>query len=78
MPGGKTPIPFFKHIANNQLDWQNTLILLSDERMVLKTDINSNYTMIKTHLIDQLNQSSLPLVIDYNEQLEKAYNQYLC
>ena len=53
MPGGKTPIPFFKQIADNKLDWSNTSILLSDERMVPLSDMKSNYGMVKTHFIDQ-------------------------
>jgi len=74
MPGGKTPIPFFKQIADNKLDWSNTSILLSDERLVSLLDKNSNYKMIKTHFIDQLNCNSLPFIVQYNDQLEKIDN----
>jgi 6-phosphogluconolactonase len=71
MPGGNTPIPFFKNIAMNQLDWINTSILLSDERMVPRLDKNSNYKTIKTHLIDNISNSSSPFICDYNDQLGK-------
>ena len=74
MPGGKTPILFFKYIAEAQLDWSNTSILLSDERMVPISDENSNYKTFKTHFIDHLNHSSSPLLIHYNDQLEKIDN----
>ena len=74
MPGGKTPIPFFKQIADNKLDWSNTSILLSDERMVPLSDMKSNYGMVKTHFIDQLNCNFLPFIVQYNDQLEKIDN----
>ena len=74
MPGGKTPISFFNHIAMMQLNWSNTSIFLSDERMVPLTDKASNYNTIKTHLINQLNCSSLPHIIHFNDQLDKIDN----
>jgi len=53
VPGGTTPVPFYKHLARRIQNWEGVTLCLSDERLVNENSIYSNYRMIK----EKLNQS---------------------
>jgi len=53
IPGGTTPAPAFKKLANSNLDWKNITIAQSDERWVEPVHPQSNQGLTaKTLLID--------------------------
>lgn len=49
--GGKSPIPLFNCLSNEELSWEKVTIVLVDERMVEVNDADSNEKLIKTHLL---------------------------
>lgn len=49
--GGSTPKPFFFHLSNIELDWENVLVTLADERCVAPEDSQSNARLVKEHLL---------------------------
>jgi 6-phosphogluconolactonase len=81
LSGGSTPKPLFEALATHDIDWQNVIITLVDERWVDESHGLSNAAFLKTFLLDKLPSSarfvplfqasktantSLPLVIaDY-------------
>lgn len=56
LSGGKTPVDFYKRLAfrGNDLPWEKTHIFLADERFVPTSHKDSNYGMIKEHLLDHV------------------------
>lgn len=65
MPGGSTPKLFYKFIAKKVGNWDNTKIILSDERMVPENNSNSNFLMVNNELINKINKRSKPSLINY-------------
>lgn len=49
--GGKTPELFFHYLAKADIDWQNILVTLVDERYVPLTDERSNERLVRNHLL---------------------------
>lgn len=49
--GGKTPIPLFKLLSQQDLDWHNVFITLVDDRWVDDTDDASNEKLVLTCLL---------------------------
>ena len=49
--GGKTPIPLFKLLSQQDLDWHNVFITLVDDRWVDDTDDASNEKLVLTYLL---------------------------
>jgi len=49
--GGKTPGPFFKALAREQLAWDKVWITLADERWVDPNDPESNEHLVRTTLL---------------------------
>lgn len=49
--GGKTPIPLFKLLSQQDLDWHNVFITLVDDRWVDDTDNASNEKLVLTYLL---------------------------
>jgi 6-phosphogluconolactonase len=50
VPGGTTPAPFFTHLCNMPLDWENVAVLLTDERFVPETSERSNTRLLRETL----------------------------
>ncbi len=51
--GGSTPAPLYEHLAEQDLDWTNVLIGLSDERWVPITHHASNGAMVQATLLQK-------------------------
>lgn len=49
--GGKTPIPLFKLLSQQDLDWHNVFITLVDDRWVDDTDDASNEKLVLNYLL---------------------------
>ncbi len=49
--GGRTPIPMFKLLAEQDLDWSKVSISLVDDRWVSEADDASNAKTVKAHLL---------------------------
>lgn len=54
--GGKTPIPFFKQLSQENLDWSKVWITLADERWVDSDHPDSNEALVRQYLLQ--NQAS--------------------
>ncbi len=52
--GGSTPAPFFEALARIELPWERVHIWFCDERSVPPEHEDSNYRLLKTHLLDHL------------------------
>tara|TARA_B100000315_G_scaffold215016_1_gene213911 strand:- start:1636 stop:2241 length:606 start_codon:yes stop_codon:yes gene_type:complete len=63
VPGGKTPIGFYKLLSTSGINWSNVCFILSDERMVPWDHQYSNYFMIREMLLEQLPAKNKPMVI---------------
>lgn len=46
LPGGKTPIPIFRKLAEAKLDWKRVTLIPTDDRLVPLTDERSNIRAI--------------------------------
>ncbi len=49
--GGSTPMPFFKLLSQQQLDWQKVVVTLADERWVPYEHDDSNERLVHEHLL---------------------------
>jgi 6-phosphogluconolactonase len=49
--GGQTPIPLFRLLSQQNLDWHNVFITLVDDRWVDDTDDASNEKLVLTYLL---------------------------
>ncbi len=49
--GGSTPMPFFKSLSTQQLDWKNVVVTLADERWVPYEHDDSNERLVAEHLL---------------------------
>ena len=49
--GGTTPVPMFAALSQVDLEWDNVLISLVDERWVNITEKDSNENLVRTHLL---------------------------
>lgn len=49
--GGKSPIPFFKALSTQALDWSRVVISLADERWVEPDSPDSNERLVREHLL---------------------------
>lgn len=49
--GGSTPLPFFKALADKDLEWSRVDVLLADERWVDETDDASNTRLVRENLM---------------------------
>jgi 6-phosphogluconolactonase len=56
LSGGKTPVEFYKRLAasENILSWDRTHLFLADERFVPPSHNESNYGLIKEHLLSHV------------------------
>jgi 6-phosphogluconolactonase len=51
VPGGTTPGPFLTALSNEDLDWANVTVMLTDERFVPETSDRSNTRLIRETLL---------------------------
>ena len=49
--GGRSPIAFFEHLAQQPLDWAQVVISLADERWVPVAHPDSNEGLVRRHLL---------------------------
>ncbi len=49
--GGRSPVPVFEALREENLDWGRIVVTLVDERWVPETDPGSNAALVKTHLM---------------------------
>ena len=48
--GGSTPLPFFRALARQALDWQRVTVCLADERWVPPDHADSNERRVRSEL----------------------------
>ncbi|OCX62295.1 6-phosphogluconolactonase [Thioclava sp. SK-1] len=75
VPGGTTPGPIFDILSDLELDWQNVVIVLNDERWVPTTSERSNTRLLRERLLVNKAASAtlLPLYVnapDPDERLD--------
>jgi 6-phosphogluconolactonase len=51
VPGGRTPVPFFRSVRDAELDWSRVSITLTDERWVPEVHASSNAAMVRGELL---------------------------
>ncbi|WP_192985720.1 6-phosphogluconolactonase [Pseudomonas sp. EggHat1] len=49
--GGRSPVPFFEALAQQQLPWAQVLVSLADERWVPVNHAGSNEALVRRHLL---------------------------
>jgi len=49
--GGRSPVPVFEALRDEDLDWARVVVTLVDERWVPETDPASNAALVKSHLL---------------------------
>lgn len=55
LSGGKTPVGFYQHLSTLKgLPWEKTHLFIVDERFVPPDDEESNYRMLREHLISKI------------------------
>jgi 6-phosphogluconolactonase len=56
LSGGRTPVDFYEKLSTcKTLPWDKTHLFLADERFVPASDEDSNYGLIKEHLVSHIN-----------------------
>ncbi len=65
LPGGKTPNHFFNKLSQLIEEWNNTTILLSDEKIVPIDDAISNQGNIIVNLINKIKATQKPDLINF-------------
>ncbi len=51
VPGGTTPAPFLRLLSQEDIDWQNVRVMLTDERFVPETSERSNTRLLRETLL---------------------------
>lgn len=49
--GGRSPVPFFRALAAQPLDWKRLIVTLADERWVPPDHPDSNEALVRRHLL---------------------------
>jgi 6-phosphogluconolactonase len=68
VPGGTTPGPFLSWLSQEDLDWANVRVLLTDERRVPERSERSNLRLVRATL--QRNAAAEARLVDYNAALD--------
>lgn len=66
--GGSTPLPMFRELCKQDLDWKRVHITLADERWVPQDHPDSNTSLVKKELLQELASAAhfIPLWNDAN------------
>lgn len=51
VPGGRTPVPFFRELRRHDIAWRHIAISLTDERWVPADHADSNARLVRTELL---------------------------
>lgn len=51
--GGRSPIPFFQRLAQQELDWSKVAVSLADERWVPVSHADSNEGLVRRYLLQE-------------------------
>lgn len=51
LSGGSTPVPMFKALSQQKLDWENVLVSLADDRWLPPEHADSNQGKVEQHLL---------------------------
>jgi 6-phosphogluconolactonase len=54
LPGGSTPLPFFRRLAAMKLPWEKTVFFMSDERLVPASSKHSNFGSARRNLFSKI------------------------
>ena len=65
LPGGKTPLLFYKCLAKTVDDWTGSTLLLSDKRLVPQGNIISNVGMLKKQIMKSINAVKPPRIMEF-------------
>ena len=75
VPGGTTPVPFFRHLRQARLEWPRVNVMTTDERWVGEDSPRSNIGLVKRELCVKGTPASgaavLSMVIDVNRTSPK-------
>jgi len=77
LPGGKSPIPFYRELANDMLNWDNISIMPTDDRVVPLNNIYSNTGMIQRELFGRISTNSSPQLIKVFPENDKDIDNSL-
>ena len=51
VPGGRTPVPFFRELRRHDIPWRRIIVSLTDERWVPEDHADSNARLVRTELL---------------------------
>ncbi len=54
LPGGNTPLPFFRRLAAMRLPWEKAVFFMSDERLVPAASKHSNFGSARRNLFSKI------------------------
>jgi 6-phosphogluconolactonase len=63
MPGGKSPISIFEHLAHLKINWRQVTILPTDDRVVPAESPLSNYAKIASHFLPK-GAHVVPIIVE--------------
>ena len=87
LTGGSSPINLYKYLSKTKINWKNVDLFWGDERFVSKKSKNSNFNLVKKHLINKIDikkrnifaintKKSNPFIsaLDYERRVKKYFN----
>lgn len=51
VPGGRTPVPFFRALRRHDIGWRHVIVSLTDERWIPADHIDSNAHLVRAELL---------------------------
>ena len=77
LPGGKTPLLFYKYLAKTEDDWTGSTLLLSDEKLIPQGNIISNVGILKKQIMKNINAIKPQRIMEFvNKYCLIKPNQY--
>ena len=86
LPGGSSPVNLYKALSKTKINWKNIDLFWVDERFVSQGSNNSNFRLVKKHLINKINISRKNIfpvntqkntvnesAIDYEKSIKKYF-----
>lgn len=77
VPGGSTPKRFLQNLGDEVNSWEGIEVILSDERLVPKTNEHSNFGMIEREFLNKIKGSQPKLMNFFQENSNAAEMQRL-